>query len=412
LAAETLAIANVALIDGTADEARPGMTVIIDGERIVAVGAARDVRIPADATVVDGTGKFLLPGLADMHNHVVPPTPTAIEADLAALGALLDWGITTVFSPGMDLAALEAFTRATATEPARYPRYFSAGHVIVIGEGYDFPRQSWSKPATPDAARAEVRSMREAGAAMIKFLLPETATSPLRPDLYAAIVDEAHRLGLKAAAHAPELASAKAALRAGADGLIHGIYDRPVDAELIALMKRNAAFYVSTSTLFELVADTVSWRMRARQFDDTGRVPAAAFAALESMELAQAIEATKARGFGSGSIATLQGNLRAVHAAGITIVVGTDTPVLGLIAGLSTLLEMRAHVDAGIPAIDTIRAATVNAQRTLGREQHSGSIAPGKLAELILLHADPLEDIGNLRRIKAVIQAGIYADVR
>jgi imidazolonepropionase-like amidohydrolase len=409
--AEVLAVSNVTLIDGTADAGRAGMTVVVEGERIVAVGG--DVPIPAGATIVDGTNKFLMPGLADLHNHVVPPTPTSIEGDRAALQGLLAWGITSVFSPGMDLPAFRALKQAATDEPQRYPRYFSAGHVIVLGEGFEFPRASWSKPTTPDAARAEVRAMEAAGADLIKFLLPhETATSPLLPEMYAAIVGEAHRLGLKAVAHAPELAAAKAALRAGADGLAHGIYDEPVDEELVALMKRNAAFYMSTSALLHLVADPVRWAARARAFDNTARVPAAAFELLESPELVQAVNATKAAsGFGADSTATLQANLLEIHAAGIPVVIGTDTPVLGLIPGLSTLLEMQLHVDAGLSSIDAIRAATVNAQRVLGRDAQSGTIEVGKLAELILLYADPLADIGNLRSIKGVIQAGVYVDV-
>jgi imidazolonepropionase-like amidohydrolase len=410
--AETVAITNVTVVDGNADAGRAGLTVVIEGERIAAVGPARDVRVPPGATVVDGTGKFLMPGLADLHNHVVPPVPTPVEADLAALSGLLSWGITTVFSPGMDLDALKVMKQAAAKEPAHYPRYFSAGHVLVIGEGFDFPRASWSKPTTPAAARAEVRAMQAAGADMIKFLIPDISTSPLRPEIYAAIVEEAHRLKLKAVAHAPQLVAAHAALRAGADGLLHGIYDRPVDEELIGLMRRNAAFYISTSVLFDLVADPARWRTRARAFEDTDRVPGAAFELLESPDLLQAVESTKGTGFGSDDIATLQSNLRALHGAGIPVVVGTDTPVLGLIPGLATLLEMQSYVDAGISAIDTIRAATVNAQRALGRESQSGTVEAGKLAELILLYADPSADIANVRRIKAVIQAGVYVDVQ
>lgn len=409
--AETLAITNVTIIDANADVGRARMTVVIEGERIAAVGATSGVRIPAGATVVDGTGRFLMPGLADLHNHVVPPVPTPIDADRAALGGLLAWGITTVFSPGMDLEALEGLKQAALAEPAHYPRYFSAGQVIVIGAGFEFPRASWSKPATPEDARAEVRALHAVGADMIKFLVPDVATSPLRPEIYAAIVDEAHRLGLKAVAHAPQLGAAHAALRAGADGLVHGIYDRPVDDELIALMKRNAAFYVPTSVLFDLVADPKRWLARARAFEDTGRVAAAAFAGLESPELLQAVEATKDTGFGSNNVATAENNLRVVHAAGIPLVVGTDTPVLGLIPGLATLLEMQSYADAGLAPIEVIRAATLNAQRALGREAQSGTVEAGKLAELILLYADPLADIGNLRRIKAVIQAGVYVDV-
>lgn len=409
--AEVLAITNVTVIDGTSAVGRSGMTVVIDAERIAAVGTTTEITVPADATIVDGAGKFLLPGLADIHNHVVPPFPTPLEQDLNALRGLLEWGITTVFSPGMDLEGFRGFKQATAAAPADYPRYFSAGHVIVLGEGFDFPRASWSKPATPDAARAEVRAMHAAGADMIKFLLPEIATSPLRPETYAAIVDEAHRLGLKAVAHAPEHEAAKAALRAGADGLVHGIFDRRVDAELIDLMRRNGAFYMSTSVVFELTANVAVWRERVRSFDDSGRVPASAYAVLELPEIEQETERTKATGFGSDSVDVLRENLKAVGDAGIPIVIGTDTPVLGLVPGISTLMEMQWHVTAGLSPIDTIRAATINAQRVLGRDEQSGTIEAGKLAELILLYADPLADIGNLRRLKAVIQAGVYRDV-
>jgi imidazolonepropionase-like amidohydrolase len=107
----------------------------------------------------------------------------------------------------------------------------------------------------------------------------------------------------------------------------------------------------------------------------------------------------------------LRENLKAVGDAGIPIVIGTDTPVLGLAPGISTLMEMQWHVTAGLSPMDTIRAATINAQRVLGRDEQSGTIETGKLAELILLYADPLDDIGNLRRLKAVIQAGVYRDV-
>jgi len=205
---------------------------------------------------------------------------------------------------------------------------------------------------------------------------------------------------------------AKAAMRAGADGLVHGVFDAPVDEELIGLLKRNRAFYMSTSIAAEPpVLGVAEWRRVVQDFDDAHRVPAAAYEVLESPALTQQIAALRAAGITWSVLNVARANLRAVHDAGIPIVIGTDSPVPGVLPGITTLLEMQRHVEAGLTPIEAIRAATIDAQRVLGRDTRSGTIEPGKDADLILLYADPLADIRNLRRLKAVVQAGIYVDV-
>jgi len=414
--AETLAIKNVTVIDGRTDTGRPGMTVVVDGERIAAVGPSADVKVPAGATIVDGAGKYLLPGLADMHNHVAPPTLATPEQNLEALRHLLTWGITTVFSPGIDLPSFHAMKRASAETPSRYPRYFAAGLVIVVGDSYPLPG-AFRTVATVDAARAAVRDMRAEGVDMIKFLLQPPALVPIRPEINEAIVAEAHALGLKAVAHAIELETARAVLRAGADGVVHGIIDARYDREVLELLKRNGAFYEATAVGAEpyTTLDADAWRRRLHAFDDMHKVPARTYALLDTPEmqavLAQVRQQLKATGWAKRDFDEYTtANLSAVHDAGVPIVIGTDSPVPGVLPGVTTLLEMQITVAQGLSPIDTIRAATINAQRVLGRDARSGTIEVGKDADLILLYADPLADIANLRRLKAVIQAGVYMD--
>jgi imidazolonepropionase-like amidohydrolase len=196
--------------------------------------------------VVDARGKFVVPGLADMHNHVRSGSFRQAQNARTNLTVLLAYGVTTVFNPSsstIDLADL----KAAASDAAPLPRFFGTGPPVtvtgdVLGASVGSPT-----PKTASDARAAVKSLQAAGADAIKVALDDaswaskTRMPVMTAEVLAAVVDEAHREGLKAFAHAPLLAHAKSALRAGADGLLHGVIDQPIDQELIDLLRRARA---------------------------------------------------------------------------------------------------------------------------------------------------------------------------
>jgi imidazolonepropionase-like amidohydrolase len=214
---------------------------------------------------------------------------------------------------------------------------------------------------------------------------------------------------LKVFAHAPLLDHAKDALKAGADGLLHGILDRPVDQEFIDLMRRNRAVYVPTLSLYEDTADVAAWAKRQAESEVRPFL----------LPLAQSFmsfdgERFRAQfnnfSFVKSQLPTSRANLLRVFGAGIPVVMGTDTGFIGVLVGIASQLELVLMVEAGLTPDAALRAATINAARMMGREKESGSVEPGKLADLLVLDANPLDDVSNVRRIFRVIRGGAVFD--
>ena len=226
-------------------------------------------------------------------------------------------------------------------------------------------------------------------------------------DVLAALVTEAHREGLKVYAHAPMLAQAKESLRAGVDGLLHGIIDAPVDSEFMDLMKRNQAVYVPTLSLYEDVADVAAWGRRQALQADRGPTNAVAneFTSPEVVRIFGSFldKAPSAK----AQLPTQRENLKRIFDAGVPVVMGTDTGFFGVVLGVATQIELALMVEAGMAPEAVLRAATINAARMIGRDKDSGSIEAGKVADLLVLDANPLEDIRNIRRIFRVIKGGV-----
>jgi len=237
------------------------------------------------------------------------------------------------------------------------------------------------------------------------------AMAVMKPEIYAAIIDEAHKAGLKALVHAPMMQYAKAALRSGADGLIHGVVTDHVDAEFLELMKKNHAFYMSTSSIFQDAAGTAAWTSRLAALDDRGVWPASSYALFRKPAVFEQIHSRLGL-LPKDNLDSLRWNLKAVQAAGIPIVTGTDTGVPGVLLGISSLMELVLHVEAGLTPRETLRAATYEAQHMMGQEREAGTVEVGKIADLVMLDANPLEDIRNVRRVNRVIREGVVTVVR
>lgn len=222
----------------------------------------------------------------------------------------------------------------------------------------------------------------------------------MRRDIMRAIIDEAHALQLKAYAHAPRLQLATEVLRAGGDGLVHSVVDAPVDDEFIDLMRKNRASYTTTLSLFAAFTDIEAWMRRLEALDFRGVVPKEVIAGYRSPEGARRYYEV----FGTMTREQplyLRKNLRKVADAGLGR--RWNTMVAGVLIGILSQMELVLLVEAGLTPAETLRAATINAARMLGRDTEQGTVEAGKLADLVVLDADPLLDIRNVTRLHRVI---------
>lgn len=413
---ETLTITGGTLIDGSGRKPIEHSAVVIGNGRIVYAGARSAATLPKASRSLDATGKFLVPGFADMHNHLFDGTFELgrPSADLARnLQCLLARGITTVFDPTIELNAFVHLKQLAREHPTDYPNFFGAGSFAP--QGGHGSREGNTTMESESAVRERVRSLKASGVDAIKLYFTDLTyvskqSQPmLKREIMAAIIDEAHRQGLKAYVHAPILRYAKEVLRSGADGLMHGIVSDPVDEEFIALMKRNNAVYVTTHTIFYAAADLRAWSDRLVAFENSGLIPEAL---IRQGAQAQTVEAWKHRwdnlDWLKDHLSVLRANTRAMNDAGVLTVAGSDTSNsgAGIFLGLSSQVELALLAEAGIPTARIIQMATVNGARMFGREKEQGTLEAGKLADIVILDADPLADIKNIRSVHAVIKSG------
>jgi imidazolonepropionase-like amidohydrolase len=234
----------------------------------------------------------------------------------------------------------------------------------------------------------------------------------MKPEVLTAVIEEAHRQGLKVFAHAPMLESAKQVLRAGGDGLMHGIIDRPVDREFLELMTRNRATYVPTMAVYEDVGDVSAWaRRQSVNWDKAALQPPRFYDAFTSPIGAKQFEFFMSNAtFTKERLPVQRANLKAVFDAGIPVVLGTDTGFFGVLVGAATQIELELMVEAGLTAEDALRAATINAARMVGREKDLGTVEAGKAADLVILDADPRADVRNVTRINRTFKGGVAYD--
>ncbi len=321
------------------------MTILITGGRIAAMDRADAITIPAGAQIIDGRGKFVIPGLMDMHHHLLsgsfPPRPN-LQPNL---GRLLAVGVTTVFDPSIgrqDFARLKA---AAASDSSAYARFFGTGPMFTV-KGDTFADADAPMPETPAQAEAAVKDLKALGVDAIKIQRDDLSwavkgSGTVMPlEVLAAAVKEAHTQGLKVYVHAPLLKLAKEALSVGVDGMMHGILDEPVDAEFLSLMKKNGAVYVPTLALFEDVADVAAFaRRQAVNWDRAKFQPPAIYAPFTDAAGARQIESfLNNTAFTKERLKVARANVKRVFDAGVPVVLGTDTGILRRVPG-------RGHAD-------------------------------------------------------------------
>jgi imidazolonepropionase-like amidohydrolase len=359
------------------------------------------VQPPPVATIVDLAGQSMIPGLITTHAHIVAsdmrgtrPRAYTDETTEWQLTLFARHGVTTVWSLGGEQAAAFRARDVQATPGLQRSRIFVAGDVIAA--------------KTPDEARQRVAAVAAQKPDIVKIRVDDNlgTSAKMTPEVYRAVIDEAHARGLRVAAHIFYLDDAKALLRAGADVIAHSIRDRDVDDELIQLMTSSGAPYIPTLTR-EL--STFVYESRPAFFDDplfVRHADPAVVARLEEPARQEAMRASKsARAYKAG-LEVAKRNLKRLADAGVLIAMGTDSGATPeRFPGYFEHLEMEMMAEAGMTPAQILRAATSDAARAM-RMNDAGAIVPGAWADLVVVDRDPLADIRHTRAIRSVWIAG------
>ena len=418
---------------GTAAQ-REQTVLVVDG-RIVAVGHADEIHVPADAARIDGRGRWLIPGMVDAHVHFdLSGTPYA-RPDIADLSGVvsfaqeqarhrarlpetfLAWlrcGVTGVVDVGGAPWTFEV--RAAARDNARAPRVAVAGPLVsmVARPELDAGGPIIVRVDTPEQARALVRDTLRSAPDYIKVWFIHRPGDDLAAQeaIVRAAGEEAHAAGARFAVHATGLAVAKAALRAGADFLVHSVEDVPVDDEFIALARARNVLYCPTLFVYEGYALALSGRWQPTEAERRFADPETLARMDDLTELPRERLPPMLRRSLRSDLLSFEppdaaGNLRRLLDAGIRVVVGSDAGNIGTLHGPGFFREVAALARAGMTPLEILRAATLNGAHALGLEAGAGTIAAGAPADLVLLDADPLADSANLGRIHRVIRGGV-----
>jgi imidazolonepropionase-like amidohydrolase len=409
-----LVVTDVNVIDGRAATPRRDQTVIVRGTRIVAVSPAATARVPRNATSIDGHGKFLIPGLWDMHVH------TAIIGGRPLLGLYVANGVTGVRDMAGDWDTLRTWRREIAAGTLVGPRMVVSGPYL---EGGDVPIPH-ILARTPAEGRAGVDSLVRLGVDFVKV------HGQLTRDTYFAIARRARERGIPFAGHVPQVVGSAAASDSGQRSIEHllAIPAPCTPAESLALRPRfpvqSALGRCTSQDLASLYArfvrnDTWVTPTFTAQYEvavwPTHDVPGDSLAHY----LPTAVRDYVASIFpmpdsipvGADSVgrAMFEKRLRQVatmHAAGVHVLTGTDAPLRNSPPGFGLHEEMELLVRGGMSPFDVLRAATIEPARFLGLTDSLGTVEAGKLADLVLLDANPLRDIRNTRRVAAVLANG------
>jgi imidazolonepropionase-like amidohydrolase len=343
-----------------------GAFVVRDGI-IVEIGARGAIEAPPGAVRVDLSGKTVMPMIMNVHGHVG-------------------------YMRGSETGS-EHYSRENVLDHLRRSVYYGATDVVL-------------EAASPDEGRQQVRRLADSRPDIVKLWVDDRGGTKrkLEPDVYRAAVTEAHEQGLRAVAHVYYLDDAKDLVRSGVDGFAHMVRAEPgVDEQLAAMIREAGLFQCSAMSLSKRLVDDPSW-IDDPALAETVRPEVIADWTSELESAApERVERTRI------TYARLEASLRRLHAGGARIVLCADTGLLTQAPGFSEHRELEAMVQAGIPPLEAIRAATQTGAEVLGLRDR-GTLSKGMRADFIVLDANPLERIANSRSISAVYRDGNTVD--
>jgi imidazolonepropionase-like amidohydrolase len=379
-----LALIHLTVIDCTGAAPKPNSTVLVTGGLISAVGPSETVKIPSGARVIDASGKFMIPGLWDMHGHLTDATEDAFPL-------LIMNGVTGVRDMGGDLAQIDRWRSEIANGTRVGP------HIIRAGPFVDGPKQGVTNRLTvrtPEEARQAVQTLKTKEVDFIKV------HNALPPDAFFALMDEARKEHIPVAVHLPQGVSSAEASDAGAASLEHietinesALWRKgataktveqavdenlgPAGQELFQRFVKNGTWYVPTLVAYE--RGFVLWSNDPEALKPRMDVQA------KQIEL-----------------------VRMMHKAGVQIMAGSDFSDWAIVPGIDLHNELALLVEAGFTPLEALQAATLNPAKFLGKTDVFGTTQVGRWADLVLLDMNPLEDISHTRKIHAVVLGGKF----
>lgn len=392
------AFTGATIIDGSGGEPVKDAVLLIQKGRVVATGTKQEVTIPEGATIVDVSGKTIVPGFINGHGHVgdtkdIEGGHYSRENIIDNLSIYARYGITTVVSLGGDKEEAEPLRAVNDTAATQRAHLFIAGEVI--------------NGKTPAEAIEAVERNHHLGVDVMKIRVDDNlGTSPkMSEDVYRAVISRSHELGYKIATHMYYLDDARKLLDAGSDMLAHSVRDLPVDDAFIQMIKEKKVCYCPTLTR-EL--STYVYGDTAEFFSDpffTDQYDTATIRPLKDPARQLQVRNSQSAKTYRQQLPVAMANLKKLCDNGVPIVFGTDSGVPTRFMGYFEHIEMKMMADAGLTPMQIIVSATKNAAQYLNLKD-LGTLSPSHYADFIILDADPLTDIQNMRRISAVYVNG------
>ena len=393
------AVVGARIWDGTGADVIPDGVLLIRDGRIMGVAPADELDIPSGADVVDLQGGTVVPGLINTHGHV--GDVLGLEGGhydrdnlIRQLRLYAEYGVTSVNSLGGDGPAGILLRDEQTASGLNRARIFVAGSVVT--------------GATEEAALSMVQENADMGVDWMKIRVDDNlgSTRKMSPEIFSAVIERSHDLGIRLASHLFYQDDAKALLRAGSDFIAHSVRDEDVDEEFLGLLRETGVCYSPTLTR---EVSTFIYEDRPDFFDDPFFLAHAELAILDLLQEPDRQARVRASASAQQYKEALQvamRNVKRVADAGLPVAFGTDTGPAGRFQGYFEHMEMALMADAGLVPEQILRSATRDAANCLGLEDEIGTLLPGRWADFLVVRDDPLIDIDNLRSMESVWIAG------